>query len=314
MKHFILQLLVLTLFIGAVNAATEYDYIAIFVNDRVITRNEIDVRVHEIALQKKIDLSSSQQLQEIRKEVIDSLIEDTIIDIRADELMIRISDDQLDDEIDQFRKQRKLDQADFEELLERQQTSLADFRKTFDRQLRRNKVITREIRSKINVSTEKLKEIYEKDFITISRVHARHILLVLKSNAPKQKVQQVRERIVEIKKEILSGKSFQEMADNYSEDPSVKSNHGDLGFFLKKDMVKEFSEAAFELTPGRLSDPVRTKFGFHLIEVLEKKKDPGESFAKIKDKLYQQEAQKIFTEKFKQYIKDLREKVQIVKR
>ncbi len=84
----------------------------------------------------------------------------------------------------------------------------------------------------------------------------------------------VRSYILEIRDEINSGKkSFAEAAKEYSED-STADNGGDLGTFDRKRMVAPFTEAAFSLPVGVISDPVKTRFGYHLIEVLDQEKDP----------------------------------------
>lgn len=92
----------------------------------------------------------------------------------------------------------------------------------------------------------------------MSEVKASHILVNTKEEAEK------------IKEEIMAGKAFDAAAAEYSSCPSG-SRGGDLGFFGKGRMVKEFEDAAFSLETGKVSDPVQTQFGWHLILVTDKK-------------------------------------------
>lgn len=80
----------------------------------------------------------------------------------------------------------------------------------------------------------------------------------------------------DIKADAIKGTDFAKLADEYSEDPSVKNNHGDLGYFGRSQMVKEFSEAAFTAKPGEVVGPVKTQFGLHIIKVIDQKKENGE--------------------------------------
>ncbi len=93
----------------------------------------------------------------------------------------------------------------------------------------------------------------------ISEVRAEHILVTSKTQAE------------DIKSQIESGKiTFEEAAKKYSSCPS-KANGGDLGYFGRGMMVKEFENAAFDGEKGKVTDPVQTQFGWHLIKVIDKK-------------------------------------------
>jgi len=76
---------------------------------------------------------------------------------------------------------------------------------------------------------------------------------------------------------IMNGESFDQLAYEYSIDPSAKRNRGDLGYFTWGSMVDEFQEAAFSMEPGEMSPPVKTQFGFHIIKVVDKQ--PNELFS-----------------------------------
>ena len=117
-------------------------------------------------------------------------------------------------------------------------------------------------------------------------VHARHILLENEADAK------------QVIADIKGGAKFEDLAKTKSKDPSAAQNGGDLGFFSKDEMVPEFAAAAFKLKPGELIDaPVKTQFGWHVIEVIEKRQAPPptleESKASIVTELRNGAAQKI---------------------
>ena len=312
MRFFIV--IFLLLFSCPVFASNAYDKIQIIVNDHVITQNEIEIRLSNYIKQSRQTAISREQMQKLRSQMINLLIEEALLDVRADELNIVLTDEQLDAEVEHYRKQNRLSQIEFEELLDRRQLTLANFRKQYLTRTRRSIVVNQEIRSQINVTDEELKRMYEKGEGKTVRVRARHILLILKQNASPDEILLMKQRILEIKRQIEQGKSFTEMADQYSQDPSVRQNHGDLGYFKRNDMVQDFAEAAFSLQPGVISDPVRTPFGFHLIEVVDRKEDPLEDFEKVKQKLHQQVYQREFEIKYKEYIQNLKQKARIILR
>jgi peptidyl-prolyl cis-trans isomerase C len=110
-------------------------------------------------------------------------------------------------------------------------------------------------------------------------VHARHILVDNEDLAKKI--------IAELKK----GADFTALAKQYSKDPSA-DHSGDLGFFRKDEMVPEFSAVAFALQPGQISDtPVHTQFGWHVIQVLERRQAQPATFEQARDELRQKAIQ-----------------------
>lgn len=107
-------------------------------------------------------------------------------------------------------------------------------------------------------------------------VDASHILLELAPNAPAAQEKEVLDKIRAIRKEIVDGKDFEDAAAEYSQDPSAKDNHGHLGYFTAFMMVFPFENAAYETPAGQISEPVRSKFGYHLVKVNAMRKNRGE--------------------------------------
>jgi peptidyl-prolyl cis-trans isomerase C len=103
-------------------------------------------------------------------------------------------------------------------------------------------------------------------------VRARHILLETEDEA--------KAALAEVNK----GGDFAELAKQKSKDPGA-SEGGDLGFFTKDQMVPEFSEVAFKLEPGKVSDPVKSQFGWHIIKVEERRDRPVPEYDKVKEQI-----------------------------
>jgi len=118
-----------------------------------------------------------------------------------------------------------------------------------------------------------VKEAYERMQREIS---ASHILINLKPDAAPADTLAAWNRIVAIRARAMAGEDFQQLAKAYSEDPSAKSNGGDLGYFTAFQMVYPFESAAFNTVPGSLSQIVRTRFGYHLIKVYSARPASGE--------------------------------------
>jgi peptidyl-prolyl cis-trans isomerase SurA len=107
-------------------------------------------------------------------------------------------------------------------------------------------------------------------------VRASHILLNLSPDATPEDTLKVYQKASELRNRILGGESFEAMASAFSEDPSVKINRGDLGYFTAMQMVYPFEQAAYTTPPGSISMPVRTRFGYHLVKVTDRKPARGE--------------------------------------
>ncbi len=107
-------------------------------------------------------------------------------------------------------------------------------------------------------------------------VRASHILLNLPADALPKDTLAVYNRALKIRDMLLKGADFEKMARDSSNDQSAKENGGDLGYFTGMQMVYPFETAAYTTKPGQISMPVRTKFGYHIIKVIDVREAQGE--------------------------------------
>ncbi len=117
-----------------------------------------------------------------------------------------------------------------------------------------------------DTETEEYYQTHTDEFTEEKSVEARHILFKLDKDVPEEEVEKKRRKAEEVMKMAEEGKDFAELAKEYSEGPT-KDKGGDLGRFTKDRMVKPFSDRAFSMAAGEISEPVRTQFGWHIIKV-----------------------------------------------
>lgn len=164
-----------------------------------------------------------------------------------------------------------------------------------------------EIANAIPVDETELRRLYESrqaSFVTPEQREVSHILISVGMEAGKEANDDARARLAEIRSQLDDGASFADLAKQYSEDPGSAQNGGSLGFIGKGIMDPEFENAAFSLDKGAVSEPVRTRFGWHLIKVTDIRAPQTRSFEDIKDRLrreYQNEqADLVYSERVEQ--------------
>lgn len=199
---------------------------------------------------------TSLDFASIDKEILNQLVENKLIAFQALRYRIRVNQSDIDTSvnqiIDQNGGQEKVNQA----LDELYGLNLKQFEELVKTQMLREKV------------SQEL----------IARVKVSHILILVDKDATPDKVDAAKVKIDGIKKEIDGGLDFAEAAKKYSEDTGSAEAGGSLDAFTKGEMVQAFSDAAFNTPVGKISDPVRTEYGWHIIKVENKTGKINESF------------------------------------
>ncbi|MFL6259848.1 MAG: peptidyl-prolyl cis-trans isomerase [Thermoanaerobaculia bacterium] len=142
-----------------------------------------------------------------------------------------------------------------------------------------------QLADQVKVSDQDLQSYYEAhkaEFSQEEQVKARHILVMVNDQRDDAQAQA---RLAEAKAKLAGGADFAAVARQYSDDTASKDKGGDLGWFGRNKMVKEFEDAAFSAQPGKLVGPVKSSFGYHLIEVTEKRPAGQQPFEAVKGQL-----------------------------
>lgn len=229
------------------------------------------------------------------QELLDSLITEKVIDQEAKKENVKVTQEEIDEEKAIYAESYGGEDA-LKQTLESSGLSMADFEEDIESYLATKKLLE----PRIEISEEDMKAYFDENkdsFAQEEQVSASHILVEDEKTAK------------EVIEKLNDGGDFAELAAEYSTDESNKDAGGDLGFFGKGDMVEEFEEVAFSLEPGKISDPVKTEYGYHVIKVAEKQEAKEAAYEDVKEEvkntLFETEMQTEYTawleEKFEEY-------------
>src|ERR1700674_269826 len=144
-----------------------------------------------------------------------------------------------------------------------------------------------QIRQSVQVSDDMLKQQYQaniQQYQVPNRVHVEHILFMTVSKTDAE-VEEIKKKAEDVLSQVKKGGKFEDLAKRYSEDPGSKDKGGDLSWVTQGQTVPEFEKTAFTLSPGQVSDLVKTQYGFHIIKVMEKETARTKPFDEVKDSL-----------------------------
>ena len=157
----------------------------------------------------------------------------------------------------------------------------------------------------VKVTNELVREAYNR---SLKEINGSHILFLVDENAIPADTLKAFNRAVSVRKKIIAGEDFGNLAVQYSEDPSAKENKGNLGYFSTFRMVYPFENGAYTTKVGQVSQPIRTRFGYHLIKVNNVRDNRGE--VNVSHIMLLKSDNKELNEKNKNRIQELYQKLQ----
>lgn len=241
----------------------------------------------------------ASQTEALKAQLLNQMINGKLVLQAAKDARIKVAKSELDKDYQEYVKQYP-DEKSFQEALKARNLTVREFRDRLSDQKMVEKMVE-QVQKDAKVTDKQVAEAFEE-------VKARHILIRVEK--PEQDAA-AKAKAEDAVKKLRAGADFAKLAKELSDDPGSKDKGGDVGFFKRGQMVAEFEKAAFSLGKGEISDPVKTTYGYHVIQVLDQKEAKGAEFDKAKDSLRKQLVEQAGQKAFNDWFSALRKKANI---
>jgi len=289
------------------------DRIIAYVNDDIITLSELNERTNAFVAARRQNpflREEEQSLEEIRRNILDLLINERLAAQEISRLKISVSDEEMAEAIGTILRENRLTQETLEAKLRQDGKTIEDLREQIKAGLEQKKLVNREVSSKTVITDEMIQAYYEdhiEEFERKERWRIQDIYLPFTpTDTPEERthLRNVAKRILE---RLRTEGDFTSLAKRYSQGPGAEAG-GDLGFFSKGELEPVLEAAIEALKPGEVSPDIETTRGIHIIKLTEVDKTPAKPLEEvegtIRDLLYRREVDF----RYREWLSGLRER------
>ncbi len=283
--------------------------------DVVATVNGVEVKADEYRAElEKITSRGSkipgERMGRIKENILKRIIEKELIEQEVKKQAVEVTAEEIDAAFEDYKKRFRTDEQ-FQNYLKHGKVTVEQIRERMRAKRALEKLIEKV--GDLVVTDEEALDFYAKNerfYVEKEGVRASHILVKLDEKAEEAAVKEAEKKIKSVQAELKKGMDFAEAAKKFSEGPSAPKG-GDLGFFGRGQMVKPFEDVAFVLPIGKLSEPVRTRFGFHIIKVDEKREERKKPLDEVKEQILESLRNKKFFKERRTLIQKLTESAKV---
>jgi peptidyl-prolyl cis-trans isomerase SurA len=274
MRHVFTSVVVLSCLVHVVASAQTLDRVVAIVENDIIMESELNAQVQLLVINNKLDPKTPG----LQQQVLESMINEKLIVAKAIEDSVTVTDEEVQQQLDNVIQQRIQQFGSEQRLEEVYGMPISRIRREFRDEMRRNLLAQRLQQQRFGttqIGRLDVEEFYRTFRDSLPRVPDEVDLahIYLKPKPSDQAKSAAQQKIQGILDSLKSGSDFAALAKKYSEDPGSAPQGGDLGFVRRGQFVKEFETAAFSLAENQLSGIVETEFGYHIIQLLERRGD-----------------------------------------
>lgn len=296
----------------AIVAAEVVEAIVARVGDRMITRSQYLARLedgYEEIERTTPPAEVASRKATLRKNLLNEMLSEILIKDRADRLGLTVTPPELQEAVKRLKAQYGINSdEEFNESLKKSGLTRAEMEARLRDTLLTNKVFSRELRSREDLTDRELRERYEREkeqYRLPERAKVREIVVVLPETADQATRDRLKTRAMEAYERAKRGDDFLILVAEYSEAPT-KDQGGDLGEIAKGELLPVLDSGVFRSDAGAVVGPIETRFGYHILKIDARMPSELPSFDAVKERLRKEASEETFQRDYQAYIERLR--------
>jgi len=311
-KSFFSLLFILFLLIPVASSGKVFDQVVGVVDGEVITLSDLDAAMPRYGRANLSDtenpLDKEIRLRQVRKEVLEMLVEERLLQRVANRYGIKVEDGEIETLVTKMKQEGQMDDAEMARQLKENGFSLEGYRHFLAAQVRRARIIDALIKPDIAMSEPKLREYYQAHYESYSapEVRVSQIVVLVPAKALPKDWEAAKGRIGKAQEKLKKGATFEEVATLYSDDKASADAGGDLGFFTKGEMLPELEREIFKMNVGAVSNVIKSTQGLYLLKVTEKRGGATLSFDESKNRVMEDYYREEVTKRYIKWLSDLK--------
>ena len=307
------------LFAGTPAKSKVVERIIAVVNQQIILLSELKERVIPMARQFdriKDKTMRAQRMDELRRQMLDMMIDEKLIAQQANKLKLTVEDKDLERAVADVMSKNNLTREELEQALAQESKTITGYKQQILKpQLLRLRVLNVQVRSRVSVSQDEIKALYQKNLRRLgveTKVRARHIFIAVAEGADAAEKAKRKARAMALLRRVKQkGADFAAVARETSEDPVTKEDGGDLQYFGRGTLPSNIEDVVFAMKAGEIRGPLRTERGFHIIKLEDRKESSARSLDEVQDQLRQTLYGQKMEKATKAWLSELRKKAHI---
>jgi len=296
------------------------DKVVAVVNESVILSSELRMRVAPLAaeLQNVSDRRERERREaKLQAGALDDMINEELIQQAAVESKLEVSAKEVQNALEEIKRQNKLDDNQLAEALRLQGHSLASYRSDVREQILRMRAINMLVRPRVSITDDDVRAKYDgmsRRSAAVSKVRLSHVLISLPQKPTELELSAAKDKAAMVVNKARAGEKFSKLAEKYSDDERTKPIGGDLGWIKRNSIDSEWEVIVFSMAKGETRGPINGPAGLHVFHVTDVEKSEQKKFDEVKEQIRNDLYRREMDRQTRLWLDELRKKAHIDKK